>query len=116
MQGLFHDAVVSHEGQEGGLIGEDVSAHFLSHHEARTHTGVGRGVPVGVAYKGLRLLGDAQSLGPQRQLLGVGAGTVATGDEGVLALGNGGKGIQNGSTVLDTGRVSGGAAQNEVVV
>ena len=80
---LVYDAIVGNESQEGCLIGQDVSMHLLCHHQTCAHTGVCRGVPLRVGSEGLCLLRDTQSLRPQGQLLGVGAGTVATGDEGI---------------------------------
>ena len=59
--------------------------HLLCHHQTCAHTGVCRGVPLRIGSEGLCLLRDTQSLRPQGQLLGVGAGTVATGDEGILS-------------------------------
>jgi len=90
--------------------------HLLCHHQTCAHTGVCRGVPLRVGSEGLCLLRDTQSLRPQGQLLGVGAGTVATGDEGILALRNGCKRIQNGSRLLNTGRVRRRSAQDEIVI
>ena len=46
----------------------------------------------------------------------MGAGTVAAGDEGILALRNGCKRIQNGSCLLNTGRVRRRSAQDEIVI
>ena len=46
----------------------------------------------------------------------MGAGTVATGDKGELALGDGGKGVLHGGAGGSTGRVGRGAAEHEVVV
>ena len=89
MQGLCDNAAVCVEGEEGGLIGEDVAAHFLCHYKACAHAGIGGNVPIGVVCKGLSLGGDAKGLGPEGDLLGVGAGSIAAGDEGVLAVGNG---------------------------
>ena len=112
----LHHTVVGNEGQEGGLVGQDVSAHLLSHDQAGAHAGVGRDVPLGVVSEGLSFLGDAQVSRPQSQLLGVGTGTVATGNESVLALGDGSESVQNRSSSLNTGGVSGRTSQDEVVV
>ena len=90
--------------------------HLLCHHQTCAHTGVCRDVPLRVGSEGLCLLRDTQSLRPQGQLLGVGARTVATGDEGILALRNGCKRIQNGSCLLNTGRVRRRSAQDEIVI
>ena len=46
----------------------------------------------------------------------MGAGTVATGDEGILALRNSCKRIQNGSCLLNTSRVRRRSAQDEIVI
>ena len=46
----------------------------------------------------------------------MGAGLVATGDKGILAIGNGGEGVLHGSGVLDPGRIGRGAAQDKVVI
>ena len=113
---LAHDAVVGNEGQEGGLVGQDIAAHFLGHDQARAHAGVGGDVPLGIVHKGFGFLGDAQGFGPQSQLLGVGAGTVTAGDEGVLAVSNGSEGVQNGSGGFHACGIGGGTAQDEVVV
>ena len=59
----LHDAVVGNEGQEGGLVGQDVSTHLFSHDQAGAHAGVGRDVPLGVVSEGLSFLGNAQLSG-----------------------------------------------------
>ena len=46
----------------------------------------------------------------------MGAGGIATGDEGVLALGDGGEGVHDGGGSSNTGGVSGGTAEDIVVV
>ena len=102
---LTHNAVVGQEGQEGSLIGQDVSAHLLSHNQASAHAGVGRDVPLGVGSEGLSLNSDAQILGPQGDFLGVSAGVIATGNEDVLALSDGSEGFLNGSSGSSAGGV-----------
>ncbi len=112
----IHDAAVCDEGEEGGLIREDVSAHLLGHDQAGAHAGVGRGVPVGVSLEGGGIIGDAQICGPEGQLLLVGAGAVAAAHEGILAFGNGGEGGQHVLGVCNTGGIILRAAEHEVVV
>ena len=73
-------------------------------------------MPSSLGGEGLRFLGDAQLGRPQSQLLGVGAGGITTGDEGELTRSDGCEGILDGGGGLDTGGISGGAAQHIVVV
>ena len=104
------------ECKEGRLIGQNVGVELLCHDEAGAHAGVGRGVPLGVGREGIGLCGDAENLRPEGKLLGVRAGAVTAGDEGILSLRDHGKGVEHTGYILDTCGVCGRSAQHEVVV
>ena len=113
---LSHYTVVGPERQKSCLIRQNIRMHFLCHRQARPHSGVCRYIPIGIVGKGGRILCDSQFLRPERQLFGVGAGCISSGNEGILPVSNSGKSVLNRFTALHTCRIIGRPAQYKVVI